>query len=202
MSSSALDKDRYFQAKKWYNEAKICYKRSFIIHLASDDVHGAIEALQHAHELCHKALRVLFGLPFKPKKKGHDPTSEIDEVMKKYFEIYPDKKGDPLWNIVINWSKRHGEEMAKFHNITIYGDNGKFPSELFTDADYNNYLTNVSSELEFWGRTILYCGNELNVLTSDEKKTLINLMKQAIPLRENSQLRKEVKRQVEEFYKK
>lgn len=63
MEPSILSKENYLAAKRWFNEALICYNRAWVILLGeTNNLHGAIEALQHAHELCLKSLRVLVGL--------------------------------------------------------------------------------------------------------------------------------------------
>ena len=200
---ASISVENYLSARQWFDEALICHKRSIIIHVVSpNDLHGAIEALQHSHELCYKALKKAYGLPWLRGMKGHNPSNEIKEIMARFFEIFPDKQDDPLWRQIIEWSKTQGNRMARLHNTTIYGDDdGHYPSELFTEEQYGEYLGNVSLELEFWYRQLLYIGKELNALSPEDEKQLVSTVQLGRALREDSELNIKIRKLVEERFK-
>ncbi len=55
-----ISENKYREAKQWFLEANICFKRAWIIFLGTiltdkNDFHGAIEALQHSNELSIKS---------------------------------------------------------------------------------------------------------------------------------------------------
>jgi len=116
-----ITENKYREAKTGFLESNICLTRAWVIFMYTifgdqNDFHGSVEALQHSNELSIKSLYLLVGLDW---EFGHNPAKNIDEVMRRYFEIFPDLKNNEIMKVYIDWMKEHGKELAKIHNWTI-----------------------------------------------------------------------------------
>ena len=65
-----INKKNYLKAKELYSESRICNIRAWILFFFSalsvnNDFHGAVEALQHAHELLLKSIYLLVDVKYK-----------------------------------------------------------------------------------------------------------------------------------------
>ena len=168
-----------------------------------NDFHGSIEALQHANELSIKSLYLLVGLDW---EFGHNPAKNIDEVMDRYFEIFPSLKTNDIMNAYVEWMKEHGIELAKIHNWVIYGkvENKKriFPSKLFNDSDFNIWINRTSNLLIVLEGFFLNIGKKLGVLSEAEEKEIMRLVKANHKIRTDEKYRNKLKTKVLEGLKK
>ena len=203
-----MTKKNYREAKTWFLESNICLTRAWIIFINmilrnQNDFHGSVEALQHANELSIKSLYLLVGLDW---EFSHNPAKNIDEVMDRYFEIFPSLKTNDIMNAYVEWMKEHGKELAKIHNWVIYGklENKKriFPSKLFNDSDFNIWINRTSNLLIVLEGFFLNIGKKLGVLSEAEEKEIMRLVKANHKIRTDEKYRNKLKTKVLEGLKK
>jgi len=92
------------------------------------DYNGCIEAAQHCIELAVKALYVLVGLKY---PKQHDPTVDLEEVIKR-LEGLPDYQ-----KVSIARAKWISKMWEWAHSTSIYGSLDVPASKIFTEKDAN-----------------------------------------------------------------
>lgn len=164
-----VSKEKYFLAKELYQEASICWSRSFVILNNPSDKHGVIEALQHCFELCVKSLWLVVGLEY---PNTHDAGKNIKKVSKRLKLILP-KLNYKIWDEYLeNWIILQSDYMNKLHHLTIYGDEerGISASKLFSDEEKSEIIRNVSALFTFVGGPLQWIGAGLGLLTESEKK--------------------------------
>jgi len=110
-----ITENKYREAKTGFLESNICLTRAWVIFMYTifgdqNDFHGSVEALQHSNELSIKSLYLLVGLDW---EFGHNPAKNIDEVMRRYFEIFPDLKNNEIMKVYVDWMKEHGKDWLK-----------------------------------------------------------------------------------------
>jgi len=170
-----LSKENFVKGRKLITEAEIALKRAWLIILANNvlgynDRHGAVEALQHSFELSLKALWLVVGLPYPPY---HDPTGDFEKVKGRILEALPHLKEQPGLENWEKWVKANGKNSRKLHSTSIYGDEkGKMASELFTEEDVFNVWCGATMCYEMALLPIVLVGQELNLLSSEDKEYL------------------------------
>jgi len=117
------------EAENLCSEAYKFYFRSQ--NLSVSDYNGAIEAAQHCIELSVKALIKLVGLEY-PKK--HDPSTQLEEVIKRLNGLEDYDK------VSIARAKWISTMWEWAHSTTIYGSLNVPASKLFKEKDVNNAI--------------------------------------------------------------
>jgi hypothetical protein len=162
-----FNRESFEKGKGWFYESQICLYRSFIIiHENPNDIHGAIEALQHCFELSCKSLYIMLDLPY---PRYHDAAKDLDEVGKKLFQAIPDAKQEN-WPSIKSWIKKNSKYLGEIHETSMYGDEKKgiLASKLFSKEDIGDLMIEVSAFWSFAYHTLAQLGVKYNALTQEE----------------------------------
>ena len=161
-----FNRESFEIGKAWFFESKICLYRSFKIRENPNDIHGAIEALQHCFELGYKSLYLMLDLPY---PRDHDAAKNLDKVRIKLFQSLPSAKQDQ-WPSIESWIRENSKNLRKIHVTSMYGDEEKgiLASKLFSKEELGDLTCNVSALWSFAYHTLAELGIQNNALTSDE----------------------------------
>ena len=116
-----FNRESFERGKAWFYESKICLYRSFKIQENPNDIHGAIEALQHCFELSCKSLYLMLGLKY---PKDHDAAKNLNQVSEKLFQTVNGANQEE-WPPIEAWIKKNSKYLKKIHVTSIYGDEKK-----------------------------------------------------------------------------
>ena len=147
-----FNRESFEKGKDWFFESKICLSRSFKIQENPNDIHGAIEALQHCFELSCKSLYVMLDLPY---PRDHDAAKNLDKVRIKLFQAILETDQDQ-WPPLESWIKENSKYLKKIHETSIYGDEEKgiLASKLFSEKELGDLTVNVSAIWSFAYHTL------------------------------------------------
>ncbi len=161
-----ISKRNYLIGKQLLDEAAICVRRGLLLSALSNDIHGCIEAFQHAFELSWKALFQIHGLPF---PKLHYSSESIHKLTKRMKEL-PYIINWSEWERLEKWINEKSDYMEKLHHLTIYGDTFRnIPaSELFTQAEKGEIIQDVGMLFTFVRHPMLEIGKDLGLLSDSE----------------------------------
>ena len=196
-----ISKRNYLKGKQLLQEAKLCVNRGLVLSMLPEDIHGCIEAFQHAFELSLKALYQLHGLSF---PESHNAAKSIHKISKRMKEL-PILMDYPVWEKREKWIIEKSEYMAKLHHLTIYGDEDRdIPaSQLFTQEEKGKIITDVGMLFTFVRHPMLLIGYDLDLLSGEEENELKNWIEQAVKTidpKKLSELKKRVNKALGDYY--
>ncbi len=162
-----FNRESFEIGKDWFFESRICLYRSVIIRENPNDIHGAIEALQHCFELSCKSLYIMLDLPY---PRDHDAAKNLDKVRIKLFQAIP-KTDQDQWPPLESWIKGNSKYMKKIHETSIYGDEkqGILASKLFSIEDLGELMQMVSTLWGFIYHTLAILGIQNSALTPKQQ---------------------------------
>ena len=165
-----ISKRNYLIGKQLLDEAAICVQRGLLLSMLPNDIHGCIEAFQHAFELSWKALFQIHGLSF---PELHYTSESIHKLTKRMKEL-PYIVDYSEWERLEKWINEKSDYMEKLHHLTIYGDKARdIPaSKLFTQEEKGKIIQDVGLLYAFVRHPMLLIGEDLGLLNDEEKKEL------------------------------
>ena len=163
-----FNRESFNRGKAWFHESTICRNRFFWILLNPNDIHGAVEALQHCFELSCKSLYLMLDLPY---PRDHDAAKNIEQVSEKLFLALPGANQEE-WPSLESWIKKNSKNLKKMHETSIYGDEEKgiLASKLFSKDELEELTVTVSAIWSFVYHTLYSLGVKNNSLTPEEVK--------------------------------
>ncbi len=163
-----FNRESFDLGKAWFFESKICFYRSFKIRENQNDIHGAIEALQHCFELSCKSLYLMLDLPY---PRDHDAAKNLHLVSEKLFQVLPWAKQEE-WPPFESWIKANSKHLKIIHETSIYGDEEKgiLASKLFSKEELGELTQGVSALWSFIYHTLAVLGVQYSALTQEESE--------------------------------
>lgn len=178
-----FNRESFDRGKAWFHESTICRNRFFRILLNPNDIHGAIEALQHCFELSCKSLYLMLDLPY---PRDHDAAKNIEQVSEKLFLAIPGANQEE-WPSLESWIKKNSKNLKKMHETSIYGDEEKgiLASKLFSKDELGELTVTVSALWSFVYHTLFILGVENNLLTPEEVKEYEKFLESSLLAKKN-----------------